>query len=81
MFLRDTAIGAGIFVAAQKALEGFRSFSLKDSDTPRVFIVTGNALPYFPPVFPKFVGLGVQKEIAAYLVETFAKAYEKEGIR
>ncbi|KAF7980446.1 hypothetical protein HWV62_38298 [Athelia sp. TMB] len=80
-FLRDVATGAGTFAIAQKALEGFRSEKLRASNAARAFIVTGNALPYFPPILPKFVGLAVQKEIEASLVALFAKSYKNEGIR
>ncbi|KAJ7577258.1 hypothetical protein C8J56DRAFT_836626 [Mycena floridula] len=69
----------GTYAAAQQALKGFRADVHKDS--PKVFINTGNLLPFIAPEKPAFVGLGASKSTQAYLVHLLSKAYAKEGIR
>ncbi|KAJ7260908.1 hypothetical protein B0H12DRAFT_1231653 [Mycena haematopus] len=48
-FKQHTDVGLGVFAAAQEALVGFRSETLKG---PKTFIVTGNPLPGFTPTSP-----------------------------
>ncbi|KAJ7579756.1 hypothetical protein C8J56DRAFT_1016244 [Mycena floridula] len=69
----------GAYVAAQQALKGFRAEVHKKS--PKVFINTGNLLPFIEPERAIFVGLGSAKSTQAYLVNLLSKAYAKEGIR
>ncbi|EDR10835.1 uncharacterized protein LACBIDRAFT_315701 [Laccaria bicolor S238N-H82] len=76
-FQSSTAVGLGVFAAAQQAITGFRSGVHKDS--PKAFIVTGNLLP-FVSALPAYTSLDIQKVVAARLVETFATAY-KDDIR
>jgi hypothetical protein len=65
-----------VYAAAQHAVAGFRN--LKEG--PRAFIVTGNLLPFVPPMTP-FFALNIQKRIAAAVVEQGATSYEKDGFR
>lgn len=74
----STAVGLGVFAAAQQAITGFRSGVHKDS--PKAFIVTGNLLPFTAPL-PSYISLDIQKVVSARLVETFAAAYSKNDIR
>ncbi|KZT25085.1 putative short-chain dehydrogenase [Neolentinus lepideus HHB14362 ss-1] len=77
-FISSVAIGAGVFAAAREALAGFRA--MKDSDLPKVFITTGNVLP-FKPVRPFFATLACQKKVSAHVMELCALTYAKEGFR
>ncbi|KDQ52431.1 hypothetical protein JAAARDRAFT_61970 [Jaapia argillacea MUCL 33604] len=76
-FEEAIAVGTGVFTAAQQALAGFRS---SQSDLPKVFIVTGNIMP-FGRASPAFMTVGVQKKLSAHIVELCASAYAKEGFR
>lgn len=77
-FESSTAVGLGVFAAAQQAITGFRSGVHKHS--PKAFIVTGNLLPFISAL-PSYTSLDVQKVVAARLVETFAAAYKDDSIR
>lgn len=77
-------IGAGVFLAAQEALKGFRSPS--HSSNPKSFIVTGNLLAFVPASNTLFFGLSLQKKLAAHTIEQMYNSYtaknkSKEGIR
>ena len=74
-FQSSTAVGLGVFTAAQQAITGFRSVVHKDS--PKAFIVTGNLLPFISAL-PLYTSLDVQKVVSARLVETFAAAYKND---
>ena len=74
-FQSSTAVGLGVFAAAQQAITGFRSGVHKDS--PKAFIVTVNLLP-FTSVLPPCTFLDVQKVVSARLVEAFAAAYKND---
>lgn len=78
-FTRDVGMGLGMYYAAQQALSGFRSE--KTQGLPKAFIVTGNGLPHIPPMYPKFVGLGMQKQMEFYMAELFSKSYANEDAR
>ncbi|KAJ7577304.1 hypothetical protein C8J56DRAFT_1113965 [Mycena floridula] len=69
----------GAYTTAQQALKGFRSEIHKNS--PKVFINTGNLIPFIEPDTPIFVGLGSAKSSQAYLMHLFSKVYAAEGIR
>ncbi|KAJ7579755.1 hypothetical protein C8J56DRAFT_1006603 [Mycena floridula] len=71
----------GTYVAAQQALKGFRAEVHKKS--PKVFINTGNLLPFIEPEPERaiYMGLASVKSTQAYLVHLFSNAYAKEGIR
>jgi hypothetical protein len=71
----STAVGLGVFAAAQQAIAGFRSGVHKDA--PKAFIVTGNLLPFIGAL-PSYTSLDIQKVVSARLVETFATAYKKD---
>ncbi|KAJ7733352.1 hypothetical protein B0H16DRAFT_1768682 [Mycena metata] len=84
-FKEQTDISVGLFAAAQEALSGFRSDSLKNQH--KTFIATGNSLPWVPvgnpaadPLFLYF-GMNIQKTIHLRLLEFLANAYSKEKIR
>jgi hypothetical protein len=68
--------GVAVFGAAQRAVAGFR----KTTQGPRVFIYTGNLLPWMPPMKP-FFSLNVQKRIGAAIIEQAAASYASEGFR
>jgi NAD(P)-dependent dehydrogenase (short-subunit alcohol dehydrogenase family) len=68
--------GVGVYAAVQGAVAGFR----KVAGHPRVFIVTGNLLP-FVPARADYFALGVQKRVAAALVEQGAASYAADGFR
>jgi NAD(P)-dependent dehydrogenase (short-subunit alcohol dehydrogenase family) len=71
----STAVGLGVFAAAQQAIAGFRSGVHKDA--PKAFIVTGNLLPFIAAL-PSYTSLDIQKVVSARLVETFATAYKND---
>jgi hypothetical protein len=77
-------IGVGLFAAAKYALSGFRDLSKSGNTHPKVFIYTGNALPFFPVASPPWNGftiLGLQKRTGAYFLEAFAATHAPEGFR
>ncbi|KAJ7260904.1 hypothetical protein B0H12DRAFT_363395 [Mycena haematopus] len=77
-FKQHTDVGLGVYAAAQEALVGFRSETLKGLKT---FIVTGNSLPWFHGDRPRSFALNVEKVIEWRLVEILSRAYSKEGFR
>lgn len=67
-FSKDIAYGTdGVVYAAKAAVAGFDK--LQNTAENKVFIVTGNILPFIPAV-TKYLTLGVQKKASAYLVST-----------
>jgi len=77
-FVHDQAVGVnGVFALAQCAIRGFDQLP---TTIPRVFIVTGNLLPFVAAV-PNMVTLGTQKVASAYLVQVFAKSYADKSYR
>ncbi|KAF8968750.1 hypothetical protein BDZ97DRAFT_1915818 [Flammula alnicola] len=78
-FYESAAIGLGVYAAAQEAVISFRHESALPH--PKVFIVTGNALPFNPHPTPVYSSPTIQKAIQAKLVGTFAGAYEGENFR
>ncbi|EPQ55643.1 hypothetical protein GLOTRDRAFT_21723, partial [Gloeophyllum trabeum ATCC 11539] len=83
-FAAGVATGAGVLAAAQHALAGFRSLKQSDPDAahhaPKVFITTGNIMP-FRPAIPLFATLAAQKKVSAHVMELCAGAYASEGFR
>ncbi|KZV92919.1 NAD(P)-binding protein [Exidia glandulosa HHB12029] len=78
-FADDVAFGtSGLFAAAQEAVAAFRK---TPKDQPKVFIATGNILPFVPANRPFFISLAVAKKAAAYQIELFANSYQTEGFR
>jgi hypothetical protein len=74
----------GLFAAAKEAVAGFRELDKAGSSLPKVFIFTGNSLPYLPVMTQPWndcLILSWQKRSAAYFIELFAGSYEKEGFR
>ncbi|TFK47115.1 hypothetical protein OE88DRAFT_1738808 [Heliocybe sulcata] len=71
-FAGSVSIGAGVFAVAREALAGFRH--MKDSDSPKVFITTGNVLP-FKPARPFFATLACQKKVSAHVMELCALTF------
>jgi hypothetical protein len=79
-FQRQTAVASAVYAAAQEALVGFRSDTLKGMN--KTFIITGNPLPWLPAdVLPIYFGLNIQKLILWRLMEFFSGAYSKEQAR
>ncbi|KAJ7894838.1 hypothetical protein B0H14DRAFT_2681930 [Mycena olivaceomarginata] len=79
-FQRQTAVASAVYAAAQEALVGFRSDTLKGMN--KTFIITGNPLPWLPAdVLPIYFGLNIQKLILWRLMEFFSGAYLKEQAR
>ncbi|KAJ3785813.1 hypothetical protein GGU10DRAFT_353779 [Lentinula aff. detonsa] len=77
-FAKSCNLEHGVFVAAQEALASFRSN--KDS-TPKVFISTGNLLPFLKDMPPSFLALASQKVTMATMMDYASRAYAAEGIR
>ncbi|EJD54179.1 putative short-chain dehydrogenase [Auricularia subglabra TFB-10046 SS5] len=78
-FTNDVAFGTyGLFASAQEAVAAFRK---APKDEPKVFIDTGNILPFVPANRPIFITLGTSKKAAAYQIELYSNAYVKEGFR
>ncbi|KAF7368822.1 hypothetical protein MVEN_00207400 [Mycena venus] len=77
---RQTDVGVAVYAAAQEALKGFRSETLKDT-AHKTFIITGNALPWIPASGGAWMGLNIQKVMEWRLMEIFSSVYSKEGAR
>jgi hypothetical protein len=76
-FVADTAVNAvGAFVSLQEAVAGFGTL---DEETPKVFIATGNVLPFKP--FPGGASLGAGKAALVHLVDASIKAFGSKGYR
>ncbi|KAH9479727.1 Diacetyl reductase [(S)-acetoin forming] [Psilocybe cubensis] len=73
------SIGVGGFIAAHKALASFRSEVHKEN--PKVFIVTGNLLPFEQYNPPGFFTLGAQKALLSRFVATASQSYQNENIQ
>ncbi|KAF8179586.1 hypothetical protein K438DRAFT_1768946 [Mycena galopus ATCC 62051] len=74
----QNAVSLSVFVAAQEAVRGFRSDTLKGAGALKTFIVTGNPLPWMPTVFRS---LSIQKLANWRLMQIFASAYAAENFR
>jgi hypothetical protein len=77
-------IQVGLFAAAKEAVAGFRELTKSGSSLPKVFIFTGNSLPYLPVTTSPWKNLLIlswQTRSAIYFLELFATSYEKEGFR
>lgn len=73
-----------MFTAAKHALSGFRDLAKSGVAHPKLFIYTGNALPFFSVVNPPwngFTALGLEKRTGAYFFEAFAATHAEEGFR
>jgi NAD(P)-dependent dehydrogenase (short-subunit alcohol dehydrogenase family) len=70
----------GVYTALQEAIKGWKTLPADNTD-PKVFIVTGNILPWLPD--PRLAGLSTGKAGAAHLIHlaTTAKAYADAGYR
>jgi len=76
-FAADTAVNAvGGFAAIQEAVAGFNTLG---DDVPKVFIATGNVLPFNP--VPAAGSLGASKAALAHLVEVAILAFGGKGYR
>jgi len=76
-FSDDLAINAvGGFTALQEAVAAFGKL---DADVPKVFITTGNVLPFKP--FPGAGTLGAGKAALAHLVDVSVTAFGGKGYR
>ncbi|KAF9071807.1 hypothetical protein BDP27DRAFT_1418628 [Rhodocollybia butyracea] len=78
-FAKTCSVGSGVLVAAQEALDSFRSS--KSSKAPKVFISTGNLLPFIKKTFPHFYALDLQKGIMATTMQYANQFYTEEGFR
>ncbi|KAF9029130.1 hypothetical protein BDZ89DRAFT_1159984 [Hymenopellis radicata] len=80
-YIQANSVTTSVYLAAQEALASFRSPI--HSDSPKVFIVTGNLLAFIPaaPLTASYLVLGVQKRVEAYLAELLHNVYAKDGIR
>lgn len=77
-FAADVAVNSvGGFVALQEAVAAFGT--VDDASTPKVFIATGNVLPFKPNVFAGTLGAG--KAALAHLVDISVEAFGKKGYR
>ncbi|KAF2813940.1 putative short-chain dehydrogenase [Mytilinidion resinicola] len=76
-FAADVAVNSvGGFIALQEAVAAFKTL---DDSTPKVFIATGNVLPFKPNVFAGT--LGAAKAVLAHLVEVSVEAFGAKGYR
>jgi len=76
-FAADTAVNAvGGFAAIQEAVAGFGTLG---DDVPKVFIATGNVLPFQPA--PAAGSLGAAKAALAHLVDVAVRAFGGKGYR
>ncbi|KAF8901831.1 hypothetical protein CPB85DRAFT_1227563 [Mucidula mucida] len=80
-YTQANTVSASFFAAAKESLASFRL--PVHGDLPKAMIVTGNLAPFLPviPETAVFLGLAVQKKIAAYLMELCQNIYGKEGLR
>ena len=69
----------GVFTAAQKALPSFRHEIHREN--PKLFIMTGNILPFSQYSPPRYHTLGLQKALQTRFFATAAKAYESENFQ
>ncbi|KAF2500524.1 putative short-chain dehydrogenase [Lophium mytilinum] len=77
-FAADVAVNSvGGFVALQEAVAAFKT--VDDASTPKVFIATGNVLPFKPVVFAGTLGAG--KAALAHLVDVSIQAFGGKGYR
>lgn len=76
---KQTDVSLSTYVAAQEALAGFRSETLKGA--LKTFIVTGNPLPWAPATDGRWLGLSLEKIAVWRLIELLSSSYSKEGIR
>jgi predicted RNA-binding protein with RPS1 domain len=75
--VNDTELNTfGAYVALREAVKGFMKLSV---ETPKVFIATGNVLPFKP--HPAGVTLGAGKAALVHLLDVGAKAYNKRNFR
>lgn len=66
-----------VWEAARFATAGFAKLP---PGVPKVFILTGNALPFLPPV-PGFLTLGLGKGPSAYLIGVLSQVYAPKGFQ
>ncbi|KAG8946758.1 hypothetical protein FRC04_011414 [Tulasnella sp. 424] len=78
-FLQGVSVGGiGAYYVAQHANSGFNKLV---HTPPRVFIATGNALPWAQPPPPNLLGLSTGKKVLANIVEACATGYAQTGKR
>ena len=76
-FKDDTAVNVtGAFVSMQESLKGFKSLS---AEIPKVFIATGNVLPFFPS--PIGFTLGAGKASLIHLINVGVQVYSSQNFR
>ncbi|KIO18568.1 hypothetical protein M407DRAFT_246451 [Tulasnella calospora MUT 4182] len=82
-FLQGVSVGGiGAYYVAQHANGGFtRLENTSHPLPPRVFIATGNALPWVQPPLPHLLGVSTGKKALANIVESCATAYADTGKR
>jgi len=77
-FLDDLKVNTiGAYASLRNAVAGFHL--LGSGDTPRVFIATGNVLPFQP--WPLGVSLGAGKAALVHLLQVGTLSYNKKGYR
>ncbi|KAG8923309.1 hypothetical protein FRC00_006406 [Tulasnella sp. 408] len=81
-FLQGVSVGgAGAYYVAHHANSGFTRLETASDLPPRMFIATGNALPWVQPPLPHLLGLSSGKKVLANIVESCATAYTDTGKR
>jgi hypothetical protein len=73
------AIGIGAFVAAQKAIASFKNEVHRNH--PKVFIATGNLLPFSQASSSQYFTLGMQKALETRFISTAVQSYQGEDIK
>ncbi|KAG8928076.1 hypothetical protein FRC01_006482 [Tulasnella sp. 417] len=82
-FLQGVSVGGiGGYYVAQHANGGFNRLEDQSNSPPsRVFIATGNALPWVQPPMPNLLAPATGKKVLANVVESCATAYVDTGKR
>jgi NAD(P)-dependent dehydrogenase (short-subunit alcohol dehydrogenase family) len=79
LLVKDAQVNIfGVYTALQEAVKGFKTIG---EGLPKVFIDTGNILPFHP--VPSFVSLGLGKAGAVHLIQSASEteAYTAAGYR
>jgi len=78
-FLKDLHVNlVGAYATLRETVQGFHSVGPSSAE-PRVFIATGNVVPFQP--HPAAITLGSGKAALAHLIEVGLQAYGEKGYR
>ncbi|KAJ9254617.1 hypothetical protein DTO027B5_8962 [Paecilomyces variotii] len=80
--LEDVSVNyIGAYLSLRRAISGFKTLSetSPSSQNPKVFIATGNQLPFNP--IPAAVSLGAGKSALAHIIQVAAQSYVQQNYR